>query len=259
MLRSVIKATTARLGFGGAGRSYSIPSSSRTKQNVRIVEVGPRDGLQNEKASIIPVEVKVELINRLTRAGVTNVEAGSFVSPKWVPQMADTAEVLKKMEQVPGVRYPVLVPNQRGLDDLLGLLDEHPGVTDEVAVFTAASDGFAKANLNCTVKESLVRLEGVVRTARERGLRVRGYVSVVVECPYSGRTEYGKVREVARELVDMGCYEVSLGETVGKGRPHQVAEMIEEVKKGVPVHFLAVCSLSLSLFLSPANALVRDM
>lgn len=238
-LRSVIKTTTPRLGFSRSRRFYSLPSSSPTKQDVRIVEVGPRDGLQNEKAAIIPVEVKVELIDRLTRAGVMTVEAGSFVSPKWVPQMADTAEVLKRMTRHPGVHYPVLVPNQRGLDDLLALLDVHPGLTDEVAVFTAASDGFARANLNCTVAESLERLEGVVRVARERGLRVRGYVSVVIECPYSGRTDYGKVREVARALVDMGCYEVSLGETMGKGRPHQVAEMIEEVKKGVPVHLLA--------------------
>ncbi|KIM38788.1 hypothetical protein M413DRAFT_75588 [Hebeloma cylindrosporum] len=236
-LRSVIKTTAPRLGLGRARRFYSIPSAA--KQDVRIVEVGPRDGLQNEKASIIPVEVKVELINRLARAGAMTIEAGSFVSPKWVPQMAGTAQVLQGIKKFPGVHYPVLVPNERGLDDLLQLLDANPGLTDEIAVFTAASNGFARANLNCTVLESLVRLGGVVRRARERGLRVRGYVSVVVECPYEGRTGYGRVREVVRELVDMGCYEVSLGETVGRGRPHQVAEMIEEVKKGVSVDLLA--------------------
>ena len=148
--------------------------------------------------------------------------------------------MLKGIEKLPGVHYPVLVPNQRGLDDLFALLDANPGLTDEIAIFTAATDAFARANLNCTVAESLTRMAGVARAARDRGLRVRGYVSVVIHCPYEGRTDYARVREVARALVDMGCYQVSLGETVGRGKPHEVAEMIEEVKKGVSVEMLAV-------------------
>ncbi|KAF8958328.1 hypothetical protein BDZ97DRAFT_1842166 [Flammula alnicola] len=227
-------------------RFYSIPGSTTTsKPNrnvVNIVEVGPRDGLQNEKGSIIPVDVKVELINRLARAGVMNVEAGSFVSPKWVPQMAGTAEVLKGIQKLPDVHYSVLVPNQRGLDDLLELLDSNPvtpPLTDEISVFVAATDAFSHANLNCTVAESLTRTASVTRAALDKGLRVRGYVSVVIACPYSGKTDHKRVREVTKELYDMGCYEVSLGETVGQGRPHEVAAMIEEVKKAVPVEKLA--------------------
>ncbi|KAF9492700.1 aldolase [Pleurotus eryngii] len=201
---------------------------------VNIVEVGPRDGLQNEKGTI-PVDVKVELINRLSRAGLKTIEAGSFVSPKWVPQMAGTAEVLSGIQQREGNHYPVLVPNQKGLDNLLSL----PRLTDEIAIFTAATDAFTKANLNTTTAESLVRLRPVAEQAIKNGLRVRGYVSVVITCPYSGKTDYGKVREVAKELLDMGCYEVSLGDTVGMGTPDEVAEMIGEVRKSVPVEKLA--------------------
>ncbi|KAF8170133.1 hypothetical protein BJ912DRAFT_154965 [Pholiota molesta] len=219
---------------------HTAPASP--KQIVNLVEVGPRDGLQNEKGGIVPVDVKVELINKLVRAGAMNVEAGSFVSPKWVPQMAGTADVLKGIEQRPGVHYAVLVPNARGLADLLALLsasDRSPPLTDEISVFVAATDAFSRANLNCSVAEALARTAPVVRAARAHGLRVRGYVSVVVACPYAGRVEPARVREVARELREMGCYEVSLGETVGRGRPHEVQEMLEEVKKGVPVENLA--------------------
>ncbi|KAL4259567.1 HMG-CoA lyase family protein [Pleurotus pulmonarius] len=201
---------------------------------VNIVEVGPRDGLQNEKGTI-PVDVKVELINRLSHAGLKTIEAGSFVSPKWVPQMAGTAEVLSGIRQKEGNHYPVLVPNQKGLDNLLSL----PRLTDEIAIFTAATDAFTKANLNTTTAESLLRLRPVAEQAIKNGLRVRGYVSVVIACPYSGKTDYKKVREVAKELLEMGCYEVSLGDTVGMGTPNEVAEMIEEVKKSVPVEKLA--------------------
>ncbi|KAF4603089.1 hypothetical protein EYR38_003494 [Pleurotus pulmonarius] len=201
---------------------------------VNIVEVGPRDGLQNEKGTI-PVDVKVELINRLSHAGLKTIEAGSFVSPKWVPQMAGTAEVLSGIRQREGNHYPVLVPNQKGLDNLLSL----PRLADEIAIFTAATDAFTRANLNTTTAESLVRLRPVAEQAIKNGLRVRGYVSVVIACPYSGKTDYNKVREVAKELLEMGCYEVSLGDTVGMGTPNEVAEMIEEVKKSVPVEKLA--------------------
>ncbi|KAJ3498826.1 hypothetical protein NMY22_g19566 [Coprinellus aureogranulatus] len=220
-------------------RAYGSPA---VKEVVKVVEVGPRDGLQNEKGAVVPVDTKVELIERLVRAGVDNVEAGSFVSPKWVPQMGGTQEVLKKIRRVPGVHYAVLVPNKRGLDDLLRLLDEHPGeeaMTDEVSVFTAATDAFNKANVNMPVKEHLMKLEEVVETARGRGLRVRGYVSVVVQCPYSGKVDPTKVREVSRALRGMGCYEVSLGDTVGMARPWEVREVVEEVKKDVEVSKLA--------------------
>ncbi|PPQ75958.1 hypothetical protein CVT24_000144 [Panaeolus cyanescens] len=225
--------TTRTLSAHGI-RAYSIPAPAH-KNTVNIVEVGPRDGLQNEKGSVIPADVKVELIERLIEAGATSVEAGSFVSPKWVPQMAGTADVLKSInpKHRTNIHLPVLVPNKKGLDDLFKLLDEHPGVTDEIAVFAAATESFSKANLNCSIAESLAKMSEVTRLATERGLRVRGYTSVVVWCPYEGRTNASKVREVTKELLDMGCYEVSLGETVGRGRPHEVLEMLEEVAKAV--------------------------
>ncbi|KAI5891304.1 aldolase [Schizophyllum commune H4-8] len=221
---------------------------------VRIVEVGPRDGLQNEKGTI-PADVKVQLIDRLGRAGMRIIESGSFVSPKWVPQMASSAEVLNYIERLPGVRYPVLIPNQKGLETLVQLMAKneqqdmlitdvkddspHPVPTDEIAVFTAATDAFNKANTNATVAESLDRLAPVIRHALDLGLRVRGYVSVVIACPYSGRVDARQVRDVAKALVDMGCYEISLGDTVGQGTPWQVTSMIEEVSKDVNVDKLA--------------------
>ncbi|KAF8056926.1 hypothetical protein FPV67DRAFT_1430967 [Lyophyllum atratum] len=221
------------------GRTFATAAAANNLVN--IVEVGPRDGLQNEKG-VIPVDVKVELINRLARAGAQNIETGSFVSPKWVPQMGGTSEVITKMERLPGVHYAVLVPNKKGLDNLFALLDEtklSPPVSDEISIFTAATDAFTRANLNATTAESLLRLEPVARAALDRGLRVRGYVSVAIACPYSGPVDFKRVREVAKALADMGCYEVSLGDTVGQGTPNKVAEMIEEVKKSVPVEKLA--------------------
>ncbi|KAK0221027.1 hypothetical protein EDD85DRAFT_862920 [Armillaria nabsnona] len=222
-------------------RAFGRRHYATARDIVNIVEVGPRDGLQNEKG-VIPVGVKVELINRLVSAGMQTIEAGSFVSPKWVPQMAGTSDVISQITRIAGVRYPVLVPNQKGLDNLTRLLKEHPTsppLTDEISIFTAATDAFTQANLNTTTKESLKRLAPVARSALDKGLRVRGYVSVVIACPYSGLVDYGRVREVAKELMEMGCYEVSLGDTVGMGTPTQVAEMLEEVKKSVPVEQLA--------------------
>lgn len=160
--------------------------------------------------------------------------------------MAGTAEVITQTTRLPGVHYAVLVPNQKGLDNLLALLAAHPPApgapppTDEISIFTAATDAFARANLNTDTAGSLARLAPVAAAARARGLRVRGYVSVAIACPYSGLVDYRAVRDVARALVDMGCYEISLGDTVGMGTPAQVAEMIEEVKKSVPVEQLAV-------------------
>ena len=157
--------------------------------------------------------------------------------------MAGTAEVLRGIERQPNVHYPVLVPNKRGLHTLLELLEECPPaplpLTDEVSVFAAATEWFSLRNLNCTVAESLKMLETVTRTALDKGLRVRGYVSMVIVCPFEGKTDPKRVRDVAKELLDMGCYEVSLGDTVGRGRPHEVAEMLEEIKKVIPVEKLA--------------------
>ncbi|KAF7312044.1 Hydroxymethylglutaryl-lyase [Mycena indigotica] len=227
--------------FQHIARAYaSIASNPRNA--VTLVEVGPRDGLQNEKSGVIPTQVKAELITRLANAGVQIIEAGSFVSPKWVPQMAGTDNVLTSLPTLPPhTRLPVLVPNQKGLDSVLSLLETHPHLASslEVSVFTAATDAFTKANLNCTIAESLRKIEPVVRSATDNGLRTRGYVSVVVACPYTGNVEFKAVREVSQKLVDMGCYEVSLGDTVGMGTPYQVGEMLEEVKKSVPVEKLA--------------------
>lgn len=263
LLRSSVR-PSLRLCQGGARCHRTYATESAANNLVNIVEVGPRDGLQNEKG-VIPVDVKVELINRLARAGMQNIEAGSFVSPKWVPQvrvsgcfvqnamlrlekMAGTAEVITQMERLPDVHYTVLVPNQKGLDNLSTVLSTHdspgPPPSDEIAIFAAATDAFSRANLNTSVAESLARLAPVARRALDQGLRVRGYVSVVIACPYSGAVDYKHVRDVAKELVEMGCYEVSLGDTVGMGTPTQVAAMIEEVKKRVPVEQLAVRDLT---------------
>ncbi|KZT63108.1 aldolase [Daedalea quercina L-15889] len=218
-----------------AARSLQTAAGSTDSKVVKIVEVGPRDGLQNEK-SVVTSFVKAELVTRLGRAGMKTIEAGSFVSPKWVPQMAGTPEVLKSMERLRDAHYPVLVPNIKGLEDLFALLDSTSGedvpLTDEIAVFTAATDAFCKANTNCTIAESLERLVPVTDRARARGLRVRGYVSVVVVCPYTGRVDYKKVKEVSRALLGMGCYEVSLGDTVGAGTPWDIRAMLETVMSG---------------------------
>ncbi|KZP16713.1 aldolase [Athelia psychrophila] len=246
--RTALRYPLRRLLRPAAPRSARMfASAPQAKTLVKIMEVGPRDGLQNEKG-VVPVDVKVELINRLGEAGLKHIEAGSFVSPKWVPQMGGTAEVISQMERLPGVHYPVLVPNQRGLDNLSSLLAEYasspsaaaqPPPTDEIAIFTAATDAFCQANTNTTVAGSLARLAPVARAALAQGLRVRGYVSVVITCPYSGQVDYGRVREVAEALLAMGCYEVSLGDTVGTGTPAAVSEMLREVTKTVPVEKLA--------------------
>jgi hydroxymethylglutaryl-CoA lyase len=200
---------------------------------VRIVEVGPRDGLQNEKQAV-SVATKVELINRLTDAGLAVIEAGSFVSPKWVPQMAGSAEVYAQITQQPDVSYPALVPNMKGFEAALAA-----GVK-EVAVFAAASEGFSQKNINCSVAESLERFEPIMAEAKRHGMPVRGYVSCVISCPYDGATEPSKVAEVTRALLDMGCYEVSLGDTVGTGTPATIKRLLEELTKTIPVDQLAI-------------------
>jgi hydroxymethylglutaryl-CoA lyase len=201
-------------------------------KKVRIVEVGPRDGLQNEKQEV-PTKLKLELIERLADAGLPAVEATAFVSPKWIPQMADHTEVLEGIRRKPGVSYPVLTPNLKGFQAALAA-----GAT-EVAIFGAASESFSKKNINCSIAESLERFRPVADAAREAGVKVRGYISCVLGCPYEGDVSPEKVAEVAAALQDMGCYEISLGDTIGTGTPGKTQKMIETVARRVPVGKLA--------------------
>lgn len=199
---------------------------------VEIFEVGPRDGLQNE-AREIPVAQKVALVDCLSRAGFSRIEAASFVSPKWVPQMAGSAQVLAGIARAPGVRYVALVPNLRGYEDALAA-----GV-DEIAVFASASEGFSRANINAGIAESIERFAPILKAARHIDLPVRGYVSCVTDCPYDGPTLPAQVAEVADRLFSLGCYEISLGDTLGQGRPETVARMLMAVRERVPATRLA--------------------
>jgi hydroxymethylglutaryl-CoA lyase len=195
---------------------------------VRMVEVGPRDGLQNEPA-MVPTEVKVGLIDRLSDAGLPAIEAASFVSPKWVPQMADGKEVMTAIKRRPGVRYPVLTPNLKGYEAALA------AGCDEVAVFVAASETFSRKNINCSIAESLERARPVLAAAKAGGVRVRGYISCVLGCPYEGEIEPERVRDVADALRSMGCYEISLGDTIGTGTPGKTRKLVTTVAAAVPV------------------------
>jgi hydroxymethylglutaryl-CoA lyase len=199
---------------------------------VRIVDVGPRDGLQNEKGEL-PTAVKLELIERLADAGLPAVEATAFVSPKWIPQMADHTEVLEGIRRKPGVHYPVLTPNLKGFEAA------RAAGADEVAIFGAASEAFSRKNINCSIAESLERFRPVAEAAGKSGIRLRGYISCVIACPYEGDVAPAQVAEVAGALYDMGCYEVSLGDTIGVGTPLRTQRMIEAVLKRVPVEKLA--------------------
>ena len=200
---------------------------------VRIVEVGPRDGLQNEKILVATAD-KVELIDRLSRTGLLSIETTSFVSPKWVPQLADAAEVFTAIQRRPGTAYPVLVPNETGYDRARAV-----GV-DEVAVFTAASEAFNRKNINASIDESIERFRPVLERAAADGIKVRGYVSTVLGCPYQGEVPVTDVVRVARQLHAMGCYEISLGDTIGVGTPRKAADMLKAVAAEVPISALAV-------------------
>jgi hydroxymethylglutaryl-CoA lyase len=202
-------------------------------REVRLVEVGPRDGLQNE-AQIVPAATKVALIEKLVAAGLKTVEAGSFVSPKWVPQMADTADVLAALPRRDDVSFPVLVPNMKGFEAALA------AKVREIAIFGAASESFSRRNINCSIAESLDRFAPVAEAAHRHGIRVRGYVSTVVDCPYEGPIAPAAVAAVAGRLLAMGCYEVSLGDTIGTGTPGRVQAMLEAVAEAVPVGQLGV-------------------
>ncbi|WP_397543905.1 hydroxymethylglutaryl-CoA lyase [Roseovarius salis] len=197
-----------------------------------IFEVGPRDGLQNE-ARPIPTADKIALIDTLSAAGFARIEVASFVSPKWVPQMADSAEVLAGITRAPGVRYAALTPNMRGFEAA------QAAGADEVAIFGAASEGFSKANINATIAESLERFAPVAGAARAAGLPVRGYVSCVTDCPYDGTVAPGQVARVAERLFAMGCYEISLGDTIGQGTPERIDAMLAAVTGAVPAERLA--------------------
>ena len=200
--------------------------------SVRIVEVGPRDGLQNEK-QVIPTAAKLELIRRLAATGLRDIEATAFVSPKWVPQMADHAEVLRGLDWSTGINYPVLTPNLKGFEAALA------AGAREVAVFASASEGFSQKNINCSIAESIERFIPVLAAAMTAGVKVRGYVSCVVACPYDGPVAPQSVADVAARLKDIGCYEISLGDTIGVGTPASVLRMLEAVARKLPVEALA--------------------
>ncbi|HEY0196972.1 MAG TPA: hydroxymethylglutaryl-CoA lyase [Rhodanobacter sp.] len=201
--------------------------------HVRIVEVGARDGLQNEK-TLLPADVKIALIDRLSSTGLQTIEATSFVSPKWVPQLADAAEVFRGIRKAPGVSYPVLVPNLQGYQRARDV-----GAT-EVAVFAAASEAFSRANINASIDESIDRFIPVMEQARADGVKVRGYVSTVLGCPYQGEVPVSDVVRVAKRLHDLGCYEISLGDTIGIGTPAKARAMLHAVAQEVPMAALAV-------------------
>jgi hydroxymethylglutaryl-CoA lyase len=202
-------------------------------KKVRLIEVGPRDGLQNE-AKPVSVTAKVRLIDALSMAGHCAVEAGSFVSPKWIPQMANTDQVMAQIKRKPGVSYPVLVPNMQGMS---GAIEAR---CEEIAVFTAASEAFCRKNTNCSIGESFERFAPVIEAAGKQGMKVRGYISTVIGCPYDGMVAPTKVAEVADRLLQMGCYEVSLGDTIGVGTPAQCVAMVDAVAEKVPRNKLAV-------------------
>ncbi len=201
------------------------------KGYVKIVEVGPRDGLQNE-ARYVDVETRLALIARLVAAGVQHIEAAAFVSPKWVPQMAGSAELMKRLPRRAGVHYSALTPNLYGLESAI------EAGCEEVAVFASASEQFSRRNINCTIRESLERFRSVVEAAFAHGIKVRGYVSCALHCPYEGAVPTGKVAEVAMLLYELGCYEVSLGDTVGRGTPDSTRTMLEMVARRIPVQHL---------------------
>ena len=202
-------------------------------KKVQIVEVGPRDGLQNEKIWV-ETETKIALIEKLADAGLTKIEAASFVSPKWVPQMKDAFEVLSGIERRPGVTYQVLTPNLKGFERAL-----EAGVT-EVAVFGAASEAFSQKNINCSISESVERFRPVLEAAQKNNVRVRGYISCVLGCPYQGEVPLENVVNLAENMSEMGCYEISLGDTIGIGTPLQAKKMVETVAEKVPVSNLAL-------------------
>ena len=201
-------------------------------ERVKIVEVGPRDGLQNESETV-PAEVKVQLIEMLVDAGLPVVESGAFVSPKWVPQMATSAEVFKQINKRNGISYPMLVPNLKGLELA------HAAGVEEVALFAAATETFSQKNTNCSIAESIDRFNAVIVEAQSLGMKIRGYISCVLGCPYEGEVSSDTVLMLAQKLFDKGCYEVSLGDTIGVGTAGQARDLVEKLSRQVPIQHLA--------------------
>ena len=202
-------------------------------KSVKIVEVGPRDGLQNE-SGLVPLAAKIRLVEQLANAGCSVIETGSFVSAKWVPQMADSAAVFQQIKRQSNVRYTALTPNLRGLEAAI------EAQADEVAIFGAASESFSQKNINCTIAQSLERFSPVIELAQKYHLPVRGYVSCVLGCPYEGNIDPKKVALVSQQMIDMGCYEISLGDTIGVGTPVKTKQMLDIVLNSVPENKLAV-------------------
>jgi hydroxymethylglutaryl-CoA lyase len=200
---------------------------------VRIVEVGPRDGLQNEKQTI-STSVKIQLIEKLVDAGLTYIEAGSFVNPKWVPQMADSADVFLGLDRKPNVTYAALIPNLQGFERAIS------ANANEVAIFAAASEAFSQKNINCSISDSIKKFEPLISEAQSQKIPVRGYISCVSGCPYSGEVSIQQVANIANELFDMGCYEISLGDTIGVGTASQTKKLIEKVSQNIPLNKIAV-------------------
>ncbi|TPX36007.1 hydroxymethylglutaryl-CoA lyase [Synchytrium microbalum] len=208
-------------------------ATERPPHFVKIVEVGPRDGLQNEKTHI-PASTKISLINSLASAGLPVIESASFVSPKWIPQMGDATQVMTGITKLPDTNYPVLTPNIKGYEAAI------KAGAKEVAIFGAASEAFSKKNINCSIAESLERFKEVAERAKRDGIAVRGYISCVLGCPYEGDVQPEAVADVAKKLYEMGCYEISLGDTIGVGTPAKMFDMLDAVRKHVPIEKLAV-------------------
>jgi Isopropylmalate/homocitrate/citramalate synthases len=209
------------------------PNKKSFPERVEIVEVGPRDGLQNE-SEWVPTEMKIELINRLAACGIRTIEAASFVSPKWIPQMKDSFEVMKGIKRKSSVRYPVLTPNLRGLERAL------EAGAEEVAVFAAASEAFSQKNINCSISESIERFRPLIHEAKEAGVTVRGYISCVMGCPYQGEVDAETVAELADNMCKLGCREISLGDTIGVGTPLQAQNLVKTVGQRVPLDQIAL-------------------
>ena len=202
-------------------------------EKIQIVEVGPRDGLQNEK-KWVPTETKISLIEKLSDAGLTKIEATSFVSPKWVPQLKDAHEVFTGIKRISGVTYPVLTPNMKGFERAL------EADAKEIAVFSAASEAFTQKNTNCSIEESINRFRPVLEEAKKNNILVRGYISCVLGCPYQGNVAIEDIVNLAVKMTEMGCFQISLGDTIGAGTPVQAKRMVQKVSEKVPVSKLAL-------------------
>ncbi len=211
----------------------SLHTTNALPSKVTIVEVGPRDGLQNEQQHL-DTDKKINFINRLSTCGLPVIECSSMVSSQWIPQLADAEEVINKIDRHPGVRYPVLVPNEKGMQRALAA-----GATS-VAIFIAVSESFNQKNVNCSIDESFTRFEPVMALAKAAGIEVRGYLSCIMGCPYEGKIKPMKVATIARHLIELGCYEVSLGDTIGAGTPLQAQRLVQTISKQVPVEQLAI-------------------